>query len=177
MMYMFLCIQKGNNYYFSFILKVPEVIGCQQLSISLLGHRATKHCMRSLKNAWGRRMSKIMCLHKKEEGSLDCCWLRALSIQEKKPEVSVVAKVEFPIGEKLFHLVVNPGTSRCPTVDLELVQTTRNVNGTRHSVRKFQPGKRAHLFRFSTFSGNFPVGRAYETCSIYRRTGNYENFD
>ena len=45
--------------------------------------------------------------------------------------------------------------ARCPTVDLELVQTTRNVNGTRHSVRKFQPGKRAHLFRFSTFSGNF----------------------
>ena len=28
-------------------------------------------------------------------------------------------------------MVVNPGTSRCPTVDLELVQTTRNVNGTR----------------------------------------------
>ena len=39
--------------------------------------------------------------------------------------------MEFPIGEKLFHLVLNPGTSRCPTVDLELVQTTRNVNGTR----------------------------------------------
>ena len=40
-------------------------------------------------------------------------------------------------------------------MDLELVQTTRNVNGTRHSVRKFQPGKRAHLFRFSTFLGIF----------------------
>ena len=39
--------------------------------------------------------------------------------------------MEFPIGKKLFHLAVNPGTSRCPTVDLELVQTTRNVNGTR----------------------------------------------
>ena len=38
--------------------------------------------------------------------------------------------MEFPIGKKLFHLVVNPGTSRCPTVDLELVRTTRNVNGT-----------------------------------------------
>ena len=36
--------------------------------------------------------------------------LRALSIYEKKPEISVVAKVEFPIGKKLFHLVVNPGT-------------------------------------------------------------------
>ena len=80
--------------------------------------------------------------------------------------------MEFPTGKKLFHLVVNPGTSLCPTVDLELVQTTRNVNGTRDSVRKFQPGKRAHLFRFSTFSGNFPVGRTDETCSIYRRTGN-----
>ena len=65
------------------------------------------------------------------------------------------AKVEFPIGKKLFHLVLNPGTSRCPTVDLELVQTTRNVNGTRHSVRKFQPRKRAHLFRFPLYLGIF----------------------
>ena len=31
----------------------------------------------------------------------------ALSIYEKNPETSVVAKVEFPIGKKLFHLVVN----------------------------------------------------------------------
>ena len=29
----------------------------------------------------------------------------------------------------------------------------KGVNGTRNSVRKFQQGKRAHLFRFSTFSG------------------------
>ena len=36
--------------------------------------------------------------------------------------------MEFPIGKKLFHLVLNPGTSRCPTVDLELVQTKRNVS-------------------------------------------------
>ena len=78
----------------------------------------------------------------------------------KKPRNSVGAKVEFPIGKKLFHLVINPGTSRCPTVDLELVQTTRNVNGTRHSVRKFQPGKRTHLFRFSTLSGNFLASHA-----------------
>ena len=34
----------------------------------------------------------------------------ALSIYEKNPEISVVAIVEFPIGKKLFHLVVNPGT-------------------------------------------------------------------
>ena len=36
----------------------------------------------------------------------------ALSIQKKNPEISVVAKVEFPIGKKLFHVVVNPGTWR-----------------------------------------------------------------
>ena len=39
--------------------------------------------------------------------------------------------MEFPIGKKLFHLVVNPGMSRCPkdflAMDLELVQTKRNV--------------------------------------------------
>ena len=35
------------------------------------------------------------------------CW--ALSIYEKNSEISVVAKVEFPIGKKLFYLVVNPG--------------------------------------------------------------------
>ena len=29
---------------------------------------------------------------------------------KKKPEISVVAKVEFPIGKKLLHLVVNLGT-------------------------------------------------------------------
>jgi len=41
----------------------------------------------------------------------------------KKLEISVVAKVEFPIGKKLFHLVVNLGTCtwRCPIMDLELV--------------------------------------------------------
>ena len=31
--------------------------------------------------------------------------------------------MEFPIDKKLFHLVVDPGKSRCPTVDLELIQT------------------------------------------------------
>ena len=51
----------------------------------------------------------------------------ALYIYEKIPEILVGAKVQFPIGKKLFHLVVNPGTLWCPTVDLELVQTTRNV--------------------------------------------------
>ena len=135
--------------------------------------------------------------------------------------------MEFPISKKLFHLVVNPGTSWCPTIlfseyepvnkycyyslldTYQLIQgqgtrgakvpplwgqqknkpralihelegshfdllsgrdrfscrgpgTGTNyekiVNGTRNSIRKFQPRKRVHLFRFSTFSGNFPVG-------------------
>ena len=64
------------------------------------------------------------------------------------------AKVEFPIGKKLFHLVLNPGTSWCPTVDLELVQTTRNVNGTRHSV----PGKTGPPFQIFHFFWEFSSG-------------------
>ena len=63
--------------------------------------------------------------------------------------------MEFPIGKKLFNLVVNPGTSQCPTVDLELVQTTRNVNGTRHSVRKFQPENGPTFLDFPLFLGIF----------------------
>ena len=38
----------------------------------------------------------------------------ALSICEKNPEISVVAKVEFPIGKKLFHLVSTPVRGRVP---------------------------------------------------------------
>ena len=38
----------------------------------------------------------------------------ALSIYEKNPEISVVAKVEFPIGKKLFHLVSTPVRGRVP---------------------------------------------------------------
>ena len=45
----------------------------------------------------------------------------------KNLEISVGAKVDFLIGKKLFHLVVNPGKLRCPTMDLELIQTMRNV--------------------------------------------------
>ena len=101
----------------------------------------------------------------------------AFHLGKKTPKFRWEQKWNFRLVISCSPLVLNPGTSRCPTVDLELVQTTRNVNGTRHSVRKFQPGKRAHLFRFSTFSGNFPVGRADETCSIYRRTRNSGNFD
>ena len=39
-------------------------------------------------------------------------------LRKKNPEISVGAKVEFPFGKKLFHLVVNPGTSRCRFVFL-----------------------------------------------------------
>ena len=77
-----------------------------------------------------------------------------------------------PFGRKPWYVAVpdrfsyrGPGTG---------TNYEKRVNGTRNSLRKFQPGKRAHLFRFSTFSGNFPVGRTDETCSIYRRTGNPE---
>ena len=40
----------------------------------------------------------------------------AFHLGKKNPEISVGAKVEFPTGKKLFHLVVNPGSSLCPTV-------------------------------------------------------------
>ena len=43
---------------------------------------------------------------------------RAFHLGKKTPEISVGAKVEFPTGKKLLHLVVNPVTWRCPTVDL-----------------------------------------------------------
>ena len=52
---------------------------------------------------------------------------RALYIYEKTAEILVGAKVEFPIRKKLLHLVVNPGTLWHPTMDLEPVQTMRNV--------------------------------------------------
>jgi len=52
----------------------------------------------------------------------------------------------------------------------------KRVNGTQNSVRKFQPGKRDHRFRFSTFSGNFPVGGSDEMGSIYRRTAKFWKF-
>ena len=42
---------------------------------------------------------------------------------------------------------------------------------------KFQQGKRAYLFRFSTFSGNFPVGRTDQSFSIFYRAEISENLD
>ena len=52
-----------------------------------------------------------------------------------------------------------------------------HVNGHENPLGKFQPGKRAYLFRFSTFSGNFPLGRTDETFSIFYRSEISENFD
>ena len=54
----------------------------------------------------GKALKRLILRNRKDK----IVW--ALSIYEKKPEISVVAKVEFPIGKKLFHLVVNPGTWR-----------------------------------------------------------------
>ena len=45
------------------------------------------------------------------------------------------------------------------------------------SFKKFQPGKWAYLFRFSTFFWNFPVGRTDGMFSIFYRTKISENFD
>ena len=76
-----------------------------------------------------------------------------------------------PFGRKPRYVAV---PDRRPGTD---TNQEKRVNETRTSVRKFQPGKWAHLLRFSTFSGNFPVGQTDETCSVYRRTGNSGNFD
>ena len=53
----------------------------------------------------------------------------------------------------------------------------KRVNEHEIPFGMFQPRKRAYLSRFSTFSGNFPVGRTDQTFSIYCRTeisGNFE---
>ena len=39
------------------------------------------------------------------------------------------------------------------------------------SIGKFPPGKRDYLFRYSVYSGKFPVERTKESCSIYIPTG------
>ena len=45
------------------------------------------------------------------------------------------------------------------------------------SFKKFQQGQWAYLFRFSTFSWNFPVGWKDKMFSIFYRTKISENFD
>ena len=76
-----------------------------------------------------------------------------------------------------FDLLTGRDRFSCRGPGTGTINSEKRVNGTRNSVRKFQPEKRAYLFRFSTFSGNFPVGRTDETCSVYRRTGNSGHFD
>ena len=69
--------------------------------------------------------------------------------------------MDFPIGKKLFCLIVNPGTVPSPLPDgtprwlpsWEQLKMEHEI-----PLGTFQPGKRAYLFRFSTFSGNFSGG-------------------
>ena len=69
---------------------------------------------RKRKPYWGTRYANVIYPQISPTGKPlnERVWPGALSIYEKNPEISVVAKVEFPIGKKLFHLVVNPGTWR-----------------------------------------------------------------
>ena len=61
--------------------------------------------------------------------------------------------------------------------DTKMAAELKCVNGTRNSVRNVPTGKSGLPFRFSTFSGNFPAGRADETFSTYCRTEISGNFD
>ena len=61
--------------------------------------------------------------------------------------------------------------------DTKMAAELKCVNGTRNSVRNVPTGKTGLPFRFSTYSGNFPVGRADETFSTYCRTEISGNFD
>ena len=81
---------------------------------------------------------------------------RALSIKEKNPEISVGKKKNFQLEKSCsiwLKTLVRCGADHGPGTGTE-----KRVNRAQNSVRKFHPGKRAHLFRLSTFSGNFPVG-------------------
>jgi len=60
---------------------------------------------------------------------------------------------------------------------MELVINTRNsANGTQISIGKFSPGKRDYLFRSSTFSENFPVGRTKKVVFHLHPNRNFWNF-
>ena len=70
------------------------------------------------------------------------------------------------------HFVLWTGRDRCfcrgPGTGINY---QKRVNWTRNSVRNVPTGKTSlPVFRFSPFSGDFPVGRTDETFSIYRRT-------
>ena len=96
------------------------------------------------------------CLH---------CWT------SKKPNRALIQEIE----GRHFDLLTGRDRFSCRGPGTG-TNYEKRVNGTRYSFRKFQPGKRAHLFRFSTFSGNFPVGRTDETCSIYPSNRKYRKF-
>ena len=96
---------------------------------------------------------------------------RALSIKEKNPEISVGKKKNFQLEKSCSiwsKTLARCGADHGPGTGTDYEKC---VNRAQNSVRKFHPGKRAHLFRLSTFSGNFPVGWTDKTCSIYCRTG------
>ena len=41
----------------------------------------------------------------------------AFHLDKKNPEISVGTTMDFPIGKKLFYLIVNPGTALSPLSD------------------------------------------------------------
>ena len=41
----------------------------------------------------------------------------AFHLGKKNPEISVGTTMDFPIGKKLFYLIVNPGTALSPLPD------------------------------------------------------------
>ena len=53
----------------------------------------------------------------------------------------------------------------------------KRVNKDEIPFGMFQTGKRTYLFRFSIFSGIFPVERTDQTFSFYYRTEIFGNFD
>ena len=88
------------------------------------------------------------------------------------PENSVRTKMGIPIGRKLFHLIVNPGTAdgcRVGNNGLQLVWSTRNEN------TKFRL-ERSNRENGPTYS-DFPMGRTDDTFSIFCRIEISGNFD
>ena len=89
------------------------------------------------------------------------------------PENSVRTKMGIPIGRKLFHLIVNPGTAdgcRVGNNWLQLVWSTRNENTKFRLERSNRENGPTYL--------DFPMGRTDDTFSIYCRieiSGNFEN--
>ena len=85
-------------------------------------------------------------------------WQGALSIYVKNPEISVGTKMDFPTGKKLFP---ERRRARYPMGHQDGCRVGNNwnwykVQETGKWNTKFRvQGKRAYLFRFSTFPGIF----------------------